>query len=91
MRLYEAFFHFNLYAWLNSFLKSPGGRVFPEFPTGNGKIDLVLHYKEKRFGLELKSFTNLRDYKEALGKAAKYGKQLNLTENLPGVLRSIYR
>ncbi len=78
MRIYEAIFHFNLYAYLNSFLKSPGGRVYPEFPTGNGKIDLIITYQGKRYGLELKSFTNLRDYKTALRQAAHYGSQLKL-------------
>ena len=80
MRIYEAIFHFNLYSYLNSFLKAPGGRVFPEFPTGNGKIDLILTYKNNRYGLELKSFTNRRDYKVALEKAALYGSQLQMAE-----------
>ncbi len=73
-------FHFNLYSYLDSFLKSPGGNVFPEFPTGNGKIDLILTYKDKKYGLELKSFTNRRDYKTALEKAAHYGQQLKLSD-----------
>ena len=80
MRIYEAIFHFNLYSYINSFLDTSGGRVFPEFPTGNGKIDLIITYKNNRYGLELKSFTNLRDYKTALAQAAKYGKQLKLKE-----------
>ncbi|MEZ4869786.1 MAG: AAA-like domain-containing protein [Caldilineaceae bacterium] len=36
MRLYEAVYHFNLYMWLSQFLQRTGGRVHPEFPTGNG-------------------------------------------------------
>ncbi len=35
-RIFEAIFHFNLYSYLHQFLKSPGGQVIPEFPTGNG-------------------------------------------------------
>jgi len=61
-------------------LKNQGGRVFPEFPTGNGKIDLIIAYGKNRYGIELKSFTNERDYKKALKRAAQYGKQLNLPE-----------
>lgn len=80
MRIYEAVFHFNLYSYLTSFLENPGGRVIPEFPTGNGKIDLIITYTKQTYGLELKSFTNERDYRDALVKAAKYGKQLNLRE-----------
>jgi hypothetical protein len=35
MRVFEAVFHFNLYAYINEFLRSKKGQVFPEFPTGN--------------------------------------------------------
>lgn len=80
MRIYEAVFHFNLYSYLNQFLKTPGGKVLPEFPTGNGKIDLIVMYGNYTYGIELKSYTNERNYKEALEQAAKYGKQLNLPE-----------
>jgi hypothetical protein len=80
MRIFEAVFHFNLYSYLSEFLKTPGGNVFPEFPTGNGKIDLVVKYGDFTYGIELKSYTNERNYKEALEQTAKYGKQLGLPE-----------
>jgi hypothetical protein len=39
-----------------------------------------VHYKNRVYGLELKSFTNEAAYKDALLKAAQYGKQLGLKE-----------
>lgn len=80
LRVFEAVFHFNLYMYLIEFLKSRGGRVYPEFPTGNGKVDLIVHYKGRVYGLELKSFTHESAYKGALYQTAKYGKQLELSE-----------
>jgi len=80
LRIYEAVYHFNLFSYLDAFLKKEGGRVFPEFPTGNGKIDLIIDYSNKRYGIELKSFSTERDFKEALKKAAGYGKQLGFQE-----------
>ncbi len=80
LRVYEAVFHFNLYAYLDEFLRPRKGRVIPEFPTGNGKIDLIIHYGDKTYGIELKSFTDRAGYLEALDKAAQYGKQLQLAE-----------
>lgn len=77
-RLYEAVFHFNLYAYINEFLRSKKGQVFPEFPTGNGKIDLLIRYQNVTYGIELKSFTDHAGYREALTQAAAYGKQLRL-------------
>ncbi len=80
LRIYEAVFHFNFYAYIKEFLKARGGRVFPEFPTGNGKIDLLITYAGRRYGIEVKSYTSEWGYKEALKQAAKYAKQLGLKE-----------
>ncbi|MCP4150801.1 MAG: ATP-binding protein [bacterium] len=79
-RLYEAVYHFNLYSYMHSFLKRFGGMVLPEFPTGNGQIDLVVDYAGQTFGIELKSFSNERGYRLALEQAARYAKQLKLPE-----------
>lgn len=80
LRVYEAVFHFNLYSYLDKFLRSWGARVVPEFPTGNGKIDLIITHAGKTYGVELKTYSTERNYKEALTQAAKYGKQLELAE-----------
>lgn len=80
MRVFEAVFHFNLYAYLNELLRERRGRVFPEFPTGNGKIDLLIKYEDKTYGIEIKSFTDRSSFHTALSKAAIYGKQLGLEE-----------
>jgi hypothetical protein len=80
LRLYEAVFHFNLYAYIDKFLQNRNGLVFPEFPTGNGKIDLLIQYNQTTYGIEIKSFTDQAGYHQACEKAAQYGKQLKLTE-----------
>ena len=79
LRIYEAVFHFNLYQFLYRFL----GRdveVTPEFPTGNGKIDLLIRRREELYGVELKSFTNFREHEAAIDQAAGYAKQLGLSD-----------
>ena len=80
LRIYEAVYHFNFYTYLNEFLRTRGGRVFPEFPTGNGKIDLIVTYADNRYGIEIKSYVDERNYRVSLAKAARYGKQLELPE-----------
>jgi hypothetical protein len=80
LKIYEAVYHFNLYSYLNEFLRSKGGNVLPEFPTGNGKIDLFIRYRDNTYGIELKSFTDQPGYRDALDQAARYGKQLGLDE-----------
>ena len=79
-RVYEAFFHFNLYRFLSSFFDGYPLSVTPEFPTGNGKVDLLLQYKTQLYALELKSFSNRKKYQDALLQAARYAKTLGLKE-----------
>lgn len=83
LRLYEAVYHFNLFMWLSRFLQRPGGRIFPEFPTGNGREpsgrDLLIRYQGQVYGLELKSFSNDFEYRASLQQAARYAHQLQLT------------
>ena len=78
LRVFEAVHHFVLYAFLDRFLQPRGGRVYPEFPAGNGTIDLLIRYAGKVYGVEVKSFTDAFGYRRALGQAARYGRQLGL-------------
>jgi hypothetical protein len=78
MRVHEAVFHFNLYMYLSSFMRGFKGEVYPEFPTGNGKIDLIVKYADKIYGIEVKSYKNIKAYKTALKQASSYGRQLGL-------------
>jgi len=79
-RIFEAVFHFSFFSYVSEFSRSKNIGVIPEFPTGNGKIDILLQYKEMRYGIELKSFRDNAAFRDALDKAAQYGKQLGLNE-----------
>jgi hypothetical protein len=80
LQVYEAVFHFNIYMYLFKLLTPKGALVVPEFPTGNGKIDLIIRYGGAVYGLELKTFKDRSYYKTALTQTARYGKQLNVSE-----------
>ncbi|MDM8524566.1 AAA-like domain-containing protein [Desulfococcaceae bacterium HSG8] len=80
LRIFEAVFHFNLYRFLCDFLETRHARVWPEFPTGNGKADIIIRYAGQIYVIELKSYTDETGYHEALAQAAGYGKQLGLAE-----------
>lgn len=66
--------------FLCDFLGTERAAVYPEFPTGNGQIDLLIKYEHTCYGIELKSYTNEREHHEALAQAARYGKQLGLSK-----------
>lgn len=76
LRIFEAVYHFNLYLYLMRFVESYASQVFPEFPTGNGKVDLLVRHAGQLYALEVKSFGGQREYTLALGQAARYAQQL---------------
>ncbi len=80
MRIYEAIFHFNIYAYLDELMRGKNVQILPEFPTGNGKIDLLIRYGDKTYGIELKSFSDLPAYYDALEQAARYAGNLKLKD-----------
>jgi hypothetical protein len=73
--LTEAVGHFHLFTWLQAAI---GRRcvVSPEFPTGNGKVDIHLRCGEKRGLLEVKSFVDAYQAKLDRIQAARYAKNL---------------
>ena len=73
----EAVGHFHLYHWLQNAV----GRICvisPEFPTGNGKVDLHLKCGDKSGLIEVKSFTGALQLKESRKQAADYAKKCGL-------------
>jgi len=79
LKICEATFHFILYGWLHQFLYKKAN-VIPEFPTGNGKIDILIKLSNTTFGLEIKSFTDVYLMREGYKQAALYAKQLKMKE-----------
>jgi len=77
LHLTEAVGHFHLYTWLQ---QTVGKRcvVSPEFPTGNGKVDIHLKCGEKRGIIEVKSFVDAYQAEEDLTKAAQYARSSQL-------------
>jgi hypothetical protein len=88
LRIYEAVYHFNLFTFLSRFLQRRNAQVYPEFPTGNGKVDpstgsgqaILIKYAGQVYALEVKSYADELAYRAALQQAAAYGRQLGLAE-----------
>lgn len=79
LHITEAVGHFHLYAWLRDAI---GHRsiISPEFPTGNGKVDLVIRHKTQLGVLEVKSFVDMYLFEEGKKQTAGYAKKLGLSE-----------
>ena len=79
LNITEATGHFHLYAWLREAIRDYAS-VSPDFPTGNGKVDLVVQTKEAKAVLEVKSFRTMRQLARGREEAAAYARQLGLEE-----------
>jgi hypothetical protein len=69
--------HFHLYTWLQAAM---GRRcvISPEFPTGNGRVDIHLRCAGKKGIIEVKSFTDASQVKKDRKQAAKYARKLGM-------------
>ncbi|MBF0227475.1 MAG: ATP-binding protein [Desulfobacterales bacterium] len=77
LHLTEAVGHFHLYAWLKEALLD-SCIISPEFPTGNGKVDLHLKCKDKKGIIEVKSFQNYPKLVQGKTQSANYAKKMCL-------------
>jgi len=74
----EAVGHFHLYAWMKQAVEDVCV-ISPEFPTGNGKVDLHLKCRDKLGIIEIKSFRSHARTQTGILQAASYARSLNLT------------
>ncbi len=74
----EAVGHFHLYAWLQNAL-SRLCRISPEFPTGNGRVDLHLRCRDRVAVIEVKSFRDQAELQHSRKQAVQYARQLQLS------------
>ncbi len=77
LHITEAVGHFHLYSWLGQALDGLC-IVSPEFPAGNGKVDIHLKCKDKQGIIEVKSYKSMSKVKETKKQAAGYAKQTGL-------------
>ncbi len=79
LNIYEAIGHFHLYHWLMNAI-GDDCYIIPEFPTGNGKVDLHIKYGNKKGIIEIKSFESMSKLKRGIEQAAKYSKQMGIKD-----------
>jgi hypothetical protein len=77
LHLTEAVGHFHLFIWLQEVVNEYC-LVSPEFPTGNGRVDIHLRCGEQRGIIEVKSFARQSRLVADKRQAAEYAIQLGL-------------
>jgi len=79
LNIYEAGGHFHLYHWLMNVLGKIC-QIVPEFPTGNGRVDLHIRCKEQEGIIEVKSFRDMASLKQGKLQAAHYAQKLGINK-----------
>ena len=77
LNIYESGGHFHLYHWLMNAL-SRRCSVSPEFPTGNGRVDIHLRCDNREGVIEIKSFKDMHTLEQSIVQASRYAEGLNL-------------
>ena len=77
LHLREAIGHFHLYFWLKQAIEDIC-IVSPEFPTGNGRVDLHLQCGDKAGVIEVKSYKSQANLEKAQIQAAGYANSLKM-------------
>ena len=61
-----------LFAYLDQFIESVGGAMYMEVPTGRGRMDLLIHHKERKYIVETKIWGSEPHYQTGKKQLAAY-------------------
>jgi hypothetical protein len=78
--LKEAAWHYSLDGFINFFVEALEGHTFIEVPSGAGRTDILIVYKNQRYLIEVKVFSNNTLLKKGKGQLAEYLQSEGLDE-----------
>jgi AAA-like domain len=78
--LKEGAWHYSLDSFINFFIERLGGQTFTEVPTDRGRTDILILYRNQKYIIETKIFTDLSYFEKGKRQLAAYLKTENLEE-----------
>jgi type II secretory pathway predicted ATPase ExeA len=78
--LKEGAWHYSLDGFINFFIQCLEGQTFVEVPSGRGRTDIMILYKNQRYIIETKRFVNRYYFQQGKGQLAEYLKSEALKE-----------
>jgi hypothetical protein len=88
--LKEAAWHYSLDGFINFFVEALEGHTFIEVPSGAGRTDILIVYKNQRYLIEVKVFSNITLHKKGKGQLAEYLTSEGLNEGYYVVFSSLH-
>jgi len=88
--LKEAAWHYSLDGFINFFIEALEGHTFIEVPSGAGRTDILIVYKNNRYLIEVKVFSNITLHKKGKGQLAEYLNSEGLDEGYYVVFSNLH-
>ena len=88
--LKEGAWHYSLDGFMNFFLEVLGGETFVEVPSGRGRTDILVLYKQSKYIIETKIFTNAAYFQRGKRQLAEYLTSEGLKEGYYVVFSNIH-
>lgn len=71
-RLKEGAWHYSLDGFINFLIEQLGGQTFIETPTGRGRTDILILYRQQKYIIETKIFTSSYYFEKGKTQLAEY-------------------
>ncbi len=78
--LKEGAWHYSLDGFISFFIERLGGCTFVEMPSGRGRTDILILYRDKKYIIETKVFTDLSYFEKGKRQLAEYVSSEGLEE-----------
>ncbi|MEN8218697.1 MAG: ATP-binding protein [Pseudomonadota bacterium] len=88
--LKEAAWHYSLDGFINFFIEALEGQTFIEVPSGAGRTDILIVYKNRRYIIETQIFSDNTRFKKGKGQLAEYLKSESLDEGYYVVFSNLH-
>jgi len=78
--LKESACHYSFDAYIHFFIQRVGGKTYMEVPTGRGRMDTLIVYRDKSYLVEVKRWTDPGYFERGKRQLARYAKNEGLAE-----------
>ena len=78
--LKESACHYSFDAYIHFFIQRVGGKTYMEVPTGRGRMDTLIVYRDKSYLVEVKRWTDPGYFERGKRQLARYAKSEGLDE-----------
>ncbi|MDM8528719.1 AAA-like domain-containing protein [Anaerolineales bacterium HSG24] len=88
--LKEGACHYSLDGYINFFIERLEGQTYIEVPSGRGRTDILIRYRQRTYIIEVKIFSDDSYFKKGKGQLAQYLKSEGLDEGYYVVFSKIH-